>query len=352
MSSSSTSLWVTKRTVSASIVPARTPSRRERVEQSARERVDAARTRCWSRPAAGSTLPGQRVGERVGEPPRACVVVGQPLDHRLERDDARGRDHAGLAHAAAEARRGRRAPRRSRRPVPHSSEPTGAPKPFDRQNITVSAPRDELDGGTPSAIAAFQMRAPSQCTREPVRRARSRPPRRISVDAVRAARHAGMYVFSSDEHRDRRAGGAPCRQALDRPSAIDQAVDIGQRVHLHAAVHRRRPRARTGTRARARRTAPRCPAREHPERELVRHRARRHVERGLLAEQRGRERLSRLTVGSSPYTSSPTSASAIARRISGVGVVTVSERRSTIRGRRLMSAPASAGRIEAFLHHA
>jgi len=37
----------------------------------------------------------------------------------------------------------------------------------------------------------------------------------------------------------------------------------------------------------------------------------------------------RLTVGSSPYASSPTSASAIAARISGVGVVTVSERRST-----------------------
>src|SRR5919205_221779 len=32
----------------------------------------------------------------------------------------------------------------------------------------------------------------------------------------------------------------------------------------------------------------------------------------------------RLTVGSSPYTSSPTSASAIARRIEGVGLVTVS----------------------------
>ena len=44
----------------------------------------------------------------------------------------------------------------------------------------------------------------------------------------------------------------------------------------------------------------------------------------------------RSTVGSSPYTSSPTSASAMARRISGVGRVTVSERRSIgcITGRR------------------
>src|SRR5580658_7249014 len=38
---------------------------------------------------------------------------------------------------------------------------------------------------------------------------------------------------------------------------------------------------------------------------------------------------SRFTVGSSPYPSSPTSASAMARRISGVGRVTVSLRRST-----------------------
>src|SRR3990170_8625275 len=40
---------------------------------------------------------------------------------------------------------------------------------------------------------------------------------------------------------------------------------------------------------------------------------------------------SRLTVGSSPKTSSPTSARAIASLIAGVGWVTVSERRSTIR---------------------
>ena len=39
-------------------------------------------------------------------------------------------------------------------------------------------------------------------------------------------------------------------------------------------------------------------------------------------------RSSRFTVGSSPYTSSPTSAAAIAIRISGVGRVTVSDRRS------------------------
>src|SRR4051794_3514435 len=49
---------------------------------------------------------------------------------------------------------------------------------------------------------------------------------------------------------------------------------------------------------------------------------------------------SAITVGSSPQTSSPTSASAIARRISGVGRVTVSERRSTGRIARQSILPA------------
>src|SRR5438132_815573 len=44
-----------------------------------------------------------------------------------------------------------------------------------------------------------------------------------------------------------------------------------------------------------------------------------------------------LTVGSSPYTSSPTSAAAIAARIPAVGRVTVSDRRSTISATRTLS---------------
>src|SRR5205823_3046660 len=46
---------------------------------------------------------------------------------------------------------------------------------------------------------------------------------------------------------------------------------------------------------------------------------------------------SALTVGSSPYTSSPTSAAAIAARIPAVGRVTVSDRRSTISATRTLS---------------
>jgi hypothetical protein len=68
--------------------------------------------------------------------------------------------------------------------------------------------------------------------------------------------------------------------------------------------------------------------RQDAQRHLVGHRAARQPERGLLAQQRGDRSWSRLIVGSSPYWSSPTGAAAIAARISGVGRVTVSERRS------------------------
>lgn len=42
-------------------------------------------------------------------------------------------------------------------------EPTGAHRPFDRQNITVSNPRDNVFTSTPSAVDALKMRAPSKC---------------------------------------------------------------------------------------------------------------------------------------------------------------------------------------------
>ena len=72
-----------------------------------------------------------------------------------------------------------------------------------------------------------------------------------------------------------------------------------------------------------------CPARAcDVQRDLVPHGAGRHVQRGLLADDLGRGVLQRFTVGSSPYQSSPTSASAIAARIASDGLVTVSERRS------------------------
>ena len=45
---------------------------------------------------------------------------------------------------------------------PTSIDPTGAPSPFDRQNITVSKPLVKLRTSSPSAVAALKMRAPSR----------------------------------------------------------------------------------------------------------------------------------------------------------------------------------------------
>ena len=42
------------------------------------------------------------VGEPVGEASRVGVIFRQSVDHLGERDDARGGEHARLAHAAAE----------------------------------------------------------------------------------------------------------------------------------------------------------------------------------------------------------------------------------------------------------
>jgi hypothetical protein len=51
-------------------------------------------------------------------------------------------------------------------------------------------------------------------------------------------------------------------------------------------------------------------------------------QRGFLAQQFGHRACRRLVLGSSPYWSSPTGASAMAARMASVGRVTVSERRS------------------------
>ena len=46
--------------------------------------------------------------------------------------------------------------------VPHSSDPIGAPRPFETQNIIVSTSRVYSDTSTPAATAALKIRAPSR----------------------------------------------------------------------------------------------------------------------------------------------------------------------------------------------
>ena len=50
---------------------------------------------------------------------------------------------------------------------PHTSEPTGAPRPLDRQKVSESTGRAKSATGRPSATAALNRRAPSRCTGTP-----------------------------------------------------------------------------------------------------------------------------------------------------------------------------------------
>ena len=50
---------------------------------------------------------------------------------------------------------------------PATIDPTGAPSPFDRQNMTESTLRVISATFSPSAVAALKMRAPSRCTFRP-----------------------------------------------------------------------------------------------------------------------------------------------------------------------------------------
>ena len=59
----------------------------------------------------------------------------------------------------------------ARSPEVTTSDPTGAPRPFERQTDSVSNSAPYRVSGTPVATAAFQIRAPSQCSVMPSSRA-------------------------------------------------------------------------------------------------------------------------------------------------------------------------------------
>ena len=100
--------------------------------------------------------------ERFCEPARAGVVVREPLDVVVERIDAGRCDDPGLPHRASEEvlLPPRALDRDSREPA--SSAPSGQPRPFERQSVTVSKREAIVDGSTPSAVDAFSSRAPSR----------------------------------------------------------------------------------------------------------------------------------------------------------------------------------------------
>ncbi len=251
---SSTSWWVTKRTVSGSMVPGAHAVGRERVEQIGRQRVDA---RAHDVRLDGSRIdaPGEELGERVGELARTRVVVGQPLDHGLQRDDTRGRDHARLAHAAPEPRsldarfgdeRTRSAEQRADRraqPLRQAEHRGVGPR---RQLGRRHAERDRR---VPDAGAVAVHREPVPARDGGDRVELRHPPRATARGHVRV-----LHEQRGDVGKVVLRSGRRTRDVV----GVQRAVFVGQRAQLHPRVARPPPHARSGTRGPVRRTTPRC----------------------------------------------------------------------------------------------
>ena len=78
------------------------------------------------------------IGDRFAKHARVQMVFGQTLYHGGECHNAGGGQNACLPHGAAQHAPGRRAWKMKSR-VPTTSDPTGAPNPFERQNCIESA---------------------------------------------------------------------------------------------------------------------------------------------------------------------------------------------------------------------
>ena len=210
---------------------------------------------------------------------------------------------------------------------PASSEPPGAPSPFENDDRDEVERRRQLGLGE----AARDARVPQARAVEEGRdaaRARQRADAHDLVLREDDAAAAVVRVLDLDQRRRR----------IDRQAArLDRGLELGDVEHaaradldqLHAGVGRRaaglvpagvrlaaddRPRRPAASARAARPGWPSCPT----------------AARAPLPCRAARRRApaARWCVGSSPYWSSPTGAAAIAARIAGVGRVTVSERRS------------------------
>ena len=139
-SSSPRSRCVTARSTAGWIVEeSPTPASSSRASASPWVSPSGARSICtkfvstWSR-STGSPAACQA----SREPSRAGVIVGEPLDVVIERVDARRRDDPRLAHRAAEEVLFAPGALDHRSAEPASSAPSGQPRPFERQIVTVS----------------------------------------------------------------------------------------------------------------------------------------------------------------------------------------------------------------------
>ena len=101
------------------------------------------------------------VGPALGEPSRAGVVVRETVDVVVERVEPGGRHDPRLAHRAAEPVL--LDPRACHQlALPAMTAPSGQPRPFERQSVTVSAWLPIRAAEMPVATDALASRAPSR----------------------------------------------------------------------------------------------------------------------------------------------------------------------------------------------
>ena len=214
-------------------------------------------------------------------------------------------------------------------PSPHSSAPIGAPSPLLRQNESVSAHAASAPTGTPLATDALKSLAPSMCITSPasmhICRSSMQPDQRdhaASGHVVRVLddeepRARMVHVVGRSSDRTVATSGIPSRAGNGRVCTPENLAAPALCTGTSASAPPSAPRRLAAVDVDARSGWPSC------------RRGRRAPllagePRGLLLELR--------TVGSSPKTSSPTSASAIARRMAALGRVTVSLRKSETLG--------------------
>ena len=226
--------------------------------------------------------------EALRQARRVRVVLGQALDVVLERVEARRREDAGLAHAAAE---------QLARPVQRSrsSAELATSEPDRRAEPLREADRHRVEGLRPSEPRARRSRRPRSraARRRGGARARARGRARrgaASSSSGKMRPPASLWVFSTATTRAGAKWGSGGGRTA-RTSRRTEAPAGPELCDLHARERCRRPAlvAQEWQPAAASHDVAR--ARQRVERGLVGHRARRDEERRLLPEQLGGARL-------------------------------------------------------------
>ena len=276
-------------TPGASSRESRRPASARRSSASCRGRGRASPTSTWTKfVSTSSRSTGRpRVRPAFGEPPRAGVVVGEPLDVVVERVEPGGRDDPGLAHRAAEAvLLDPRAAISSARAGDQRAERAAEPLREAERDGVGEAPRSRAGGDAGARRPRSASRAPSRWTRRPSSRAVATTAREL-LERPDGAAGAVVRVLERDDRRARRVEARPGPRG---------------RAHLLGREPARGSRAARASAARSGCAAPPSSATmmcavsstissvaalaEDRERDLVRHRRRRQVDGLLVPEQR------------------------------------------------------------------